>query len=111
MALGRTSSLTSNTVVLMASLFQYQGSGMPDSVRQALLNEAQYQQAIKNKLPLGVEGSGVSEGVRKAAQKALEEGYSVPGTGQAAAAVAEDVAPKAASSLFRTGGQLSLIHI
>lgn len=106
MALGRTSSLTSNTVVLMASLFQYQGSGMPDSVRQALLNEAQYQQAIKNKLPLGVEGSGVSEGVRKAAQKALEEGYSVPGTGQAAAAVAEDVAPKAASSLFRTGGQL-----
>lgn len=103
---GRIYSLTSNTVVLMASLFQYQGSGVPDSVRQALLNEAQYQQAIKNKLPLGVEGSGVSEGVRKAAQKALEEGYSVPGTGQAAAAVAEDVAPKAASSLFRAGGQV-----
>lgn len=60
----------------MAGLFdfQFEGSQTPESIRRAIEAEKAYRAANAAKLPLGVEGSGVSEGVRKAAQAALEKG-------------------------------------
>ena len=58
----------------MAGILAYRGSDLPDSVKTALENEKNYRAAIQNKLPLAVEGSGVPESVRKAAQAALEKG-------------------------------------
>lgn len=60
----------------MAGLFdfQYEGSRTPDAVRRALEAEKAYRAAQAAKLPIAVEGSGVPEGVRKAAQAAIEKG-------------------------------------
>lgn len=59
----------------MAGLM-YEGSSLPPSVSQAAMNYLDYQKAIKNKLPLAVEGSAVPDSVRKAAQAAIERGAS-----------------------------------
>lgn len=84
----------------MAGLMAYEGD-IPDSVRRAAQNELDYQRAIKNKLPLAVEGSGISEGTRKAAQNALEgrgRYASVPNTSIESAA-------KTAAGAVETGGK------
>lgn len=69
----------------MAGLM-YEGSRLPPQVSQAAQNYMNYQQALKAKLPLAMEGSGIPESVRKAAQAAIERGPS------AAAPVAEQAA-------------------
>lgn len=69
----------------MAGLM-YRGSSLPPQVSQAAQNYLNYQKAIQNKLPLAVEGSGIPDSVRKAAQAALERGaLSAPQAAEAAA--------------------------
>lgn len=85
----------------MAGILAYQGSDLPDSVKRALENEKNYRKAIQNKIPLAERGSAVPDGVRKAAQAALERG---PSVAQAAAPEAAQAAGR--GILGRAGGAI-----
>lgn len=84
----------------MAGLM-YQGSSLPPQVSQAAQNYLNYQKAIQNKLPLAVEGSGIPDSVRKAAQAALERGA------QAAPQAAEAAAPAVGRGILGTAARVA----
>lgn len=72
----------------MASM-AYEGSPIRPSILQAAQNELDMARIARNKLPLAVEGSGIPDRVRRAAQAALEgTGRYAQGASQAAEAVA-----------------------
>lgn len=83
----------------MAGILANMGSDLPESVKRALENEKNYRSAVGKKLPLAVEGSGIPDSVRRAAQGVLERG---PSAAQAAAPEAAQAAGR--GLLGRLGG-------